>query len=115
MINYRNIFNPSYNYLGLIFIAIISLIIILIQKDALVGIYKISKSCLTAGIIIFIITLILNFIMEFLIVSSYKVFIEIITKNVISSLYFYSIIIIIISSLLNIIIKTTKKIEDWSR
>ena len=109
MINYRNIFNPSYNYIGIILIILISLLIIIIKKDTLASIKQISNSFLTAGIIILIITLFLNFIMEFLIISSYKILIEIITTNIISNLYLYSIIIILISSLINLIIKIITK------
>lgn len=109
MINYRSIFNPSYNYIGLIVITIIILIIIFLQKDLLTSIYKISKLCLISSLITLAIGLLLNFIIEFFIISSYKIFIEIITKNVISSLYLYSLIIIITSVILIIILKTTMK------
>lgn len=112
MINYRNIFNPSYNYIGLIIIAIIALLIIIIKKDIQASLYQISKSCLIAGIVILVLNLILNFIMEFLIISNYKILIEIITKNIIRNLYFYSIAIIIISSLINIMLKSSIKIEE---
>ena len=70
------------------------LTIIIIEHDTVSSVCRISKYCSIAGIIILAITLLLNFIMESLIISSYKVFIEIITKNLINNLYFYSIIII---------------------
>lgn len=106
MINFRNIFNPSYNYIGIVIIIVIALTIIIIQKDTLTSIYQISKTSLIAGIITLIITLILHFIIEVLIVSSYKVFIEVISENVINSLYFYSILITIISGLIYLITRT---------
>ena len=109
MINYRNIFNSNYNYIGLIFIFVISLLIIIIEKDTVASVYRISKYFLLAGIIILGITLLLSFIMNFLIISSYKVFIEIITNNLIENLYFYSIIIIVISGFINLIMKTLIK------
>lgn len=109
MINYREIFNSNYSYIGLIFIIILSLIIVIIERNTVSSVSRISKYFLLAGIIILVITLLLNFIIEFLIISSYKIFIEIITKNLIENLYFYSIIIIIISSAINLIIKTIMK------
>lgn len=112
MINLRQIFNPSYNYIGIIFIIFIALTIFIIQKNTVVSIYQISRSGLIAGIIILLITLLISFIMEFLIVSSYRIFIEVITKNVISSLYFYSITIIIISSIVNLMLKATTKVNE---
>lgn len=111
MINYRQIFNPSYNYIGLIVIVLLVLTIIIIKKDILASIQEITESCLIAGIVILIMNLILNFMIDFFVFNSYKVFIEIITNNVIKNLYFYSITIIIISSIIKLIINTTKKIE----
>lgn len=109
MINYRNLFNPSYNYIGLIIIIIISLLIIIIQKDTIKSIQQISKTCLIASLTILIITILLNLLMNGLIPNSYKVFIEIISKNVIKNLYFYSILLIIISSIMNILTKILTK------
>ena len=76
MINFRNIFNPSYNYIGLIIIALIALIIIIINKDIKNSIYQICTCFLIAGIILLVINLILNFITGFLIINSYKIFIQ---------------------------------------
>jgi len=113
MINYRQIFNPTYNYIGIIFIIIIALAIILIKKNTISSIYQISESCLIAGTITIILTLLLNFVIKFLIVNTYKIFIEVITKNVISSLYLYSIILIIISGIIIFMIKSTIKEEYY--
>lgn len=106
MINYRNIFNSSYGYIGLILIFILSLLIIIIEKDTVSSVCRISKYTFISGVIILSLTLLSNFIMEFLIFNSYKVFIEIISKNLIKNLYFYSIIIIIISGIINFMLKT---------
>ena len=106
MINYRNIFNSSYNYIGQMIIIILSLLIIIIEKDTVSSIYRISKYTFISGIVILSLALLSNFIMEFLIFNSYKVFIEIISKNLIENLYFYSIIIIIISGIINLMLKT---------
>lgn len=103
MINYRNIFNPSYNYIGIIFIIIITLLIIIVQKDKIASIYKISKSALVAGFITLIIAIIINILIDIVITNSYKIFIQIISENVISNLYFYSILVIIIGGFINLI------------
>ena len=58
MINYRNIFNSSYNYIGLILIFILSLLIIIIEKDTVSSIYRISKYAFISGVIILSLTLI---------------------------------------------------------
>lgn len=106
MINYRNIFNPTYNYIGIIFIIIISLSIIILQKKLITSIYKISKTFITSSLIIIIITTIFNLIIEFVVTNNYKIFIKIITTNVINNLYTYSFITLIISLILKIMIKT---------
>lgn len=105
MINYRNIFNSTYNYVGIVVIIILALIIVVIKKDVLASVKQISKTVFISGLIILIITLLLNFVMEFLIISSYKIFIQIITDNLISNLYFYSITLMIISSIINLLIR----------
>ena len=105
MINYRQIFNPQYNYIGIIIILILILIIYFIQKNIFTTIKQISKIFLISSTLILIITLILNLIIDKLLIANYKIFIEIITKNIINNLYFYSITTIIISIFITLIIK----------
>lgn len=112
MINYRNIFNTSYNYIGLILIFILALLIIIIERDTVSSVYRISKYALISGIITLVLALLSNFIIEFLVFNSYKVFIEIISTNLIKNLYFYSIIIIIISGIVNLMLKTLSKTKS---
>ena len=112
MINYRNIFNSSYNYIGLILIFVLALIIIVIEKDTVSSVCRISKYALISGIITLVLALFSNFIIEFLVFNRYKVFIEIISKNLIENLYFYSIIIIIISGVINLMLKTFGKTKS---
>ena len=105
MINYRQIFNPQYNYIGIIIILILILIIYFIQKNIFTTIKQINKIFLISSTLILIITLILNLIIDKLLIANYKIFIEIITKNIINNLYFYSITPIIISIFITLIIK----------
>lgn len=105
MINYRQIFNPQYNYIGIIIILILILIIYFIQKNIFTTIKQISKIFLISSTLILIITLILNLIIDKLFITNYKIFIEIITKNIINNLYFYSITTIIISIFITLITK----------
>lgn len=111
MINFRSIFNPSYNYIGLVFIVIIALLIIIIQKDTLQSLLQITKISLIAGIITLLLTVIINFSLELLVPNTYQIFLRVITKNVISSLYFYTVLIIVLSAIINSIIRifTRKK------
>ena len=105
MINYRQIFNPQYNYIGIIIILILILIIYFIQKNIFTTIKQISKIFLISSTLILIITLILNLIIDKLLIANYKIFIEIITKNIINNLYFYSITTIIIIIFITLITK----------
>ena len=52
MINYRNIFNGSYNYILLSIIIILIVLIIILNKDIKNSINLIGKSILSAGIFI---------------------------------------------------------------
>lgn len=105
MINYRQIFNPQYNYIGIIIILILILIIYFIQKNIFTTIKQINKIFQIVSTLMLIITLILNLIIDKLLIANYKIFIEIITKNIINNLYFYSITTIIISIFIMLIIK----------
>ena len=81
------------------------LIIYYIQKNIFTTIKQISKIFLISSTLILIITLILNLIIDKLLITNYKIFIEIITKNIINNLYFYSITTIIISIFITLITK----------
>ena len=113
MINYRNIFNPNYSYIGLIIILLLIIMFIVLQKDLLKSISHISEISLISSVTTLVMTLILNLITKFILIGSYKVFIEIITKNLIANLYLYSLIVIVISILLIGIVKinSTKSLE----
>ena len=87
MINFREIFNISYSYIGII--VILLLIVILFFLDKKYGIKVIGYSFLGAGIFLLIVYLFGN-----MIVSSfnYRVFIEIISDNFFNSIIVYSVI-----------------------
>lgn len=105
MINFRTIFNPNNTYIGFIIILAISLIIIIIRKDIKESIYQISKTSIISSIITLIFAFITSIIIDLFMINSYKVFIEIITKNILNSIYFYSIVLLIISGIINLTIK----------
>ena len=93
MINFREIFNPSYSYIGVIIIGILVVILITLEKKK--SIKVIAYSTLASGIVLLLIYLIGNLIINNI---SYKILIEIITNN-----FFESLIII---AILNIAIGT---------
>ena len=105
MINFRTIFNPNNTYIGFIIILAISLIIIIIRKDIKESIYQISKTSIISSIITLIFAFITSIIIDVFLINSYKVFIEVITKNILNSIYFYSIVLLIISGIINLTIK----------
>ena len=105
MINFRTIFNPNNTYIGFIIILAISLIIIIIRKDIKESIYQISKTSIISSIITLIFAFITSIIIDLFMINSYKVFIEVITKNILNSIYFYSIVLLIISGIINLTIK----------
>ena len=105
MINFRTIFNPNNTYIGFIIILAISLIIIIIRKDIKESIYQIIKTSIISSIITLIFAFITSIIIDLFMINSYKVFIEIITKNILNSIYFYSIVLLIISGIINLTIK----------
>ena len=93
MINFREIFNPSYSYIGLIIIAVLVISLIAIEKKR--SIKVIGYSCFISGIFLLLIYFVGNLIINNI---NYKFFIEIITNSFFSSL--------IIIAILNICIGT---------
>lgn len=93
MINFREIFNPSYSYIGLIIIAVLIISLIALEKKK--SIKVIAYSTLASGLVLLLIYLVGNLIINNI---SYKILIEIITNN-----FFESLIII---AILNIAIGT---------
>lgn len=99
MINYRQIFNPNYTCIGLIIIIVIIILLLIINKNSIITINQISKTALIASIITISISLILKLLINTFIPTSYKIIIEIVSKNLITSIFTYSTIIAFISIL----------------
>ena len=112
MINYRNIFNLNYSYIGLIVIGVLVILIFILNKNFIRSIYQISNHLFIGGIVTFITSVLINFCIDFFIISNFKILIEIITKNLIRDLYIYSISLIVVSLFINIILKNTKYSSD---
>lgn len=85
MINYRSIFNPSYNYIGIILIVIIILLIILNNKNICISLKQIGKISILSGSITCLLSISINFIIDFMISNKYKIFVQIISDNVIKN------------------------------
>ena len=62
MINFREIFNPSYSYIGLIIIAILVILLIVLEKKKSIRI--IGYSCLSSGLVLLLIYFIGNLIIN---------------------------------------------------
>lgn len=100
MINFRNIFNPDYNILGLLLIFLLIFLIFLNEKNLLYALKKISISILYAGIITLILTLILKLAINLLIPYQYKIFLAVITDNFLKNLITSTLIFIAIGIIL---------------
>ena len=108
MINYRNIFNLNYSYIGLIVIGVLVVLIFILNKNFIRSIYQISNHLFIGGLVTIITSVLINFCIDFFIISNFKILIEIITKNLIRDLYIYSISLIVVSFFINLILKNTK-------
>jgi len=87
MINFREIFNISYSYIGIGLILVLIFIIFLLDKKK--GIKVIGYSFLGSGVFLLIIYLFGNMIIDSF---SYRVFIEIISDNFFDNIIVYSVI-----------------------
>ena len=106
MINFREIFNPSYSYIGLIIIAILLISLIILEKKR--SIKVIGYSCFASGIFLLLIYFIGNLVINNI---NYKFFIEIITNSFFSSLIVIAILNVCIGT---ISIYLTRYIEQKS-
>lgn len=106
MINFRNIFNPNYNYIGLLIIIIIIILIILNNKNLKISFNQIGTISLCSSLFTLIVSILIKFILNNLIPYQYKLFIQVISENV----FKYSIVLSIIGIVLGILLITISKI-----
>lgn len=94
MINYREIFNISYSYIGLVIIGILILLLFLLDKKR--SIKVIGYSFLVAGVVLLAIYLFGNMIISSF---SYRFFIEVISDNFFSIIIVFSIVSILFGAI----------------
>ena len=94
MINFREIFDINYSYVGIgIILGLIFLIILLERED---GVKVIGSSFLISGIFMLVLYLFGNVIIDSF---SYRFFIEIISDNFFSSLIIFSVVSLILGGI----------------
>lgn len=105
MINYRNIFNPNYNYIGIILIIIMVIILVILTNNTRKIINSLGKILLISGILTLVISLSISFITSVVVPSTYQLFLEIITSKLQTNMLSQSLLIIAIGTLLLLIEK----------
>ena len=105
MINYRTIFNPSYNFIGLLLIIVIIILIIWNNHNLKVSFYQIGSISLFSSLFTLIISFLIKFILNEMIPYQYKLFIQVISENV----FKYSIILSIMGIVLGLLFITISK------
>lgn len=106
MINFRNIFNPTYNYIGLLIIIIIIILIIINNKNLRISFKQIGTISLYSSLFTLIVSILIKFILNNLIPYQYKLFVQVISENVFKYSIILSTIGIILGIILTIISKT---------
>lgn len=109
MINLRNIFNPSYSYIGLIAIAILILLIFLLQQDSKATLKTIGTTSLVAGITTLALSLLMKLVIATLIPYQYKIFIQVISNSLLISILYLSLSHIALGTILLIFSKIKVK------
>ena len=92
--NYRQLFNPNYNYIGIIIIIILSFLIIILNKNNLAFLKIIGITLVTSGIIAIVILSTANILANIIVSTEYNFLIKIVTKNL-NKVYILSTIITI--------------------
>ena len=107
--NYRLIFNPSYNIVGLWIILLLIILIFFIHQNLKKSLLLISKYLLISGIISFVIAIIFIIGINSIIPIKYQIFTNIISKNLLKTDLIYSGICIIIGLLFSLPSYISKK------
>lgn len=109
MINFREIFNPNYNFIGLLFMALLMMIILLLNRNIFYCLKVIGKTFLISGMITLFLDFILYLGLNMVLISYYKIIIQVISNQVLKNCLYYSIISIMIGIVLIIFSKIMKK------
>lgn len=109
MINFREIFNPNYNFIGLLFMALLMMIILLLNRNIFYGLKVIGKTFLISGMITLFLDFILYLGLNMVLISYYKIIIQVISNQVLKNCLYYSIISIMIGIVLIVFSKIMKK------
>lgn len=86
MINFREIFNVKYGYIGIGIIVLLLLILIFVNKDIFKSFRNVGVILIVSGIISAIIGLLFNFGINIFVDNTYKVFVDVIGNSFYSSL-----------------------------
>lgn len=103
--NFREIFNMRYGYIGLVVVAILLLFIFLLNKDIKKSFKSVSIIFIVVGVINLIISLLINIIIKVVVDSSYRAFVGVVSNSLYNTLLYISIGLIIGGIILIIINK----------
>lgn len=109
MINFREIFNPNYNFIGLLFMALLMMIILLLNRNIFYCLKVIGKTFLISGMITLFLDFILYLGLNMVLISYYKIIIQVISNQVLKNCLYYSIISIMIGIVFIVFSKIMKK------
>ena len=109
MINFREIFNPNYNFIGLLFMALLMMIILLLNRNIFYCLKVIGKTFLISGMITLFLDFILYLGLNMVLISYYKIIIQVISNQVLKNCLYYSIISIMIGIVLIVFSKIMRK------
>ena len=109
MINFREIFNPNYNFIGLLFVALLMMIILLLNRNIFYCLKVTGKTFLISGMITLFLDFILYLGLNMVLISYYKIIIQVISNQVLKNCLYYSIISIMIGIVLIVFSKIMKK------
>lgn len=82
MINYRNIFNPDYNYIGLILIIFLIILIFWNNRNIKQSFQQIGTIITISGFTTLIIAIFLNVIVDLVLPQQFQLFVKVISNNV---------------------------------
>ena len=109
MINFRNIFNPSYSYFMLMFILVLVILICLLNQNIKSSLKTLGKTILISGIITLVLSLLIELGINAFVTYNYKIFVKVISDSLFVSLLYSAGVSIVIGFLLLVLSKVEFK------
>lgn len=105
MLNYREIFNPTYGYIGVIIILLLFGVLLIINKNLRESLKLVANIIITSACLNIFLVIIFKIFITLIIDYNFRIFIEVISDTLISNLLTKALIEVVLGVFLFVIYK----------